>query len=1041
MTRSAKIVLVTALGYFFAGWLGQLFAVPPGYATVIWPASGVAIAACLLSGYRAVLGVFIGSMLVNISITYGNTEQLVFLVPALIALGSSIQTFVSYALVRRFIGFPIEFHNIRHVLYFLLLAGPFGCLVSASVGTSVLLYFDILPDAQAGLNWLSWWLGDSVGVIVTVPWFVVLFRKRFKVYYDHPWRVVSALFIVALTTALISSSTAYFELNKQRQAFNNSAELDSTLLSERVKNSVDILYGMAGYIRGSGQIYDYEFYDYSENLLRRDRAIKALSLNHVVLENERPSYEALMSDMYGRPFQIMQRNADGQLVPAGEHSRYVSVGIIYPSEPNLKALGYDVYSESLRRQTIDQAIRLNAAYPTPAIRLVQDSLAILVFLPVYKGQQLTAMATALFDISDLSERVLGRHRDGTTEVYLVDRRTGQDPYVIAASDNATLVDEALFAKLETQAFPVMARTIIPVGAHHWELIHVSPTRFIEQPWGTHFVLVAGLFVAGLLGWVLSLVFSHAGQIERQVTARTRELSEANAALRDYGEQLRQATESAQEANLAKSRFLANMSHEIRTPLNGLLGSMSLLQEKNLATEQKNLVALALQSGDALLDLVNDILDLSKIEAGELELEYHDFNVQDLLEDVSSLMRVKAQEREVRFFAPQTLLPEVLLEGDRLRLRQVILNLLGNAIKFSEAGDAVSLSARLEADAGQTHLLVAVQDTGIGISEGLQSRLFQRFKQADTSTTRRYGGTGLGLAISKELVEAMGGEIGVESQLGQGSTFWIRLPVTLTKQAPLQLPKAAEALTEIVLISQDDADVPYLQAICVSLNIQWQHLINVNAESLANAQLLLVDQALLAQPDQAQRLRDLAIPIVLLCEQGSTIELDNVVASLYKPVHRRALLNALESAYAQPTVLGASAGVPAEQSHLSKPKVLLVEDNLTNQIVAKGMLALLDVDVDVAQNGAEALEQVQQQRYDLIFMDCQMPVMDGYEATEHVRLLGADSATPATVPIIALSANAMKGDDELCYAAGMNDHVAKPVTKPRLEEVLKQWLAQ
>lgn len=1043
MAQTTKIILFTALSYFVAGWLGQLFAVPPGYATVIWPASGIAIAACLLAGYRAAIGVFIGSTLINVAITYDQTQQWVFSVSMLIALGSAIQTAVSYALVRRVIGTPLELHNVRHVLYFILLAGPLGCLISATVGTSVLLYFSIVPIEQASLNWLSWWLGDSVGVLVTVPWLVVLFRRQFKVYYDHPGRLIAALCLVALITGIVSTYTAYFELKKQHHTFQNNAELDSTLLSERIKNSVDILYGLSGYVRGSGQIYDYEFYEYSENLLRRDRAIKALSLNHVVSPRELDRYEALMSDMYTQPFQVKERNDEGELIPVTSRDRYIPVGIIYPAQANVKALGYDVYSEASRRAAIDEAIRLNSAYPTPAIQLVQESLAILMFLPVYEGQRLSSLATAMFDVEDLSQRVLGRHRNGTTQVYLIDRRIDTDPYVIAASDNADLSDQALLQGLEQQTFPVMSRSIIPVGAHHWELVHVSSTYFIEQPWGTHFVLVAGGFVAGLLGWVLSLIFCHAAQIERQVKIRTKELSQANAALRDYGEQLRQATESAQEANLAKSRFLANMSHEIRTPLNGLLGSMTLLQSKSLSYEEKKLVDLALQSGDSLMTLVNDILDLSKIEAGELVLEDDYFDIQSLLEDVSSLMYAKAQEKGLRLIAPQTLLPEMQIKGDRLRIRQVILNLLGNAIKFTEPGGQVQLQAQYEGVPDKTEqrlLTITVKDTGIGISDGLQRRLFQRFKQADTSTTRRYGGTGLGLAISKELIDAMEGNIGVESQLGQGASFWFTLSVVTKEQPALTLPESLVSAPNVALLSDNQSDMAYLKAIWHALGVELA--VHRTLTEAPAADLWLLDQSRLSEPAVLAHLRQPNHPCVLLSEPGDVLALEGIHAPrVDKPIQRFALLSAVATAMspASNPLLATNSLATSMATFGDTAKVLLVEDNLTNQIVAKGLLGLFGIVVDVAENGEEAIKQARSQRYDLIFMDCQMPVMDGYEATEHIRLFDDQAATSAQVPIIALSANAMKGDDELCFDAGMNDHVAKPIAKERLEAVLVKWL--
>lgn len=1041
MVHAVKVIVVTAISYFCAGWIGQIFSVPPGYATVIWPASGVAISACLLFGYRPVIGVFLGSALVNISITYTNIGQIVILVPVLIALGSAIQTAFSYALVRIFIGKKLRFYNVRHVLSFILLAGPVGCLVSASNGTFILYSFGVISPEEMPLNWLSWWLGDSVGVIVLVPWLAVLFRKHFSVRYDRPVRIIFALFSVALATVILSISTAYFELEKQRQVFNSNAELSSTLLNGRIKNSMDVLYGLAGYIRGSGHVTLEEFKSYGETVMSQDRAIRALSINHVLDANDIGDYEAEMSALYGSPFIVKQRNAQGEMVSVDARDRYVPVGLIYPNEGNENAIGFDVYSETSRRIAIESAIRLNAVVPTSAISLVQNSHAVLMFLPAYKNRKLYAMATGLIEIEDLSSRILDRHQIYNTEVYLVDRQPGQKPYILASSKNAALSSQDLLEGLANHTFPFAHYSMISVGAHRWELIHISHSEFIEQPWGTHFVLVGGLFVAGLLGWVLSLVFSHAAQIERQVASRTKELSQANSALREYGEKLKQASLEAQEANQAKSRFLANMSHEIRTPLNGMLGSLALMKSHPMNADQQTLVELAHQSGDALLDLVNDILDLSKIEAGELELDPQYFDLQDLLEDVSSLMRIKAEEKGLVLVSPQTLLPEGLVYGDRLRIRQILLNLIGNAVKFTSHGGMVRLLVhQVEQDESAAKFRLQIIDSGIGISDSLQKRLFHRFKQADASTTRRYGGTGLGLAISKELIDAMGGEIGVESKLGQGSTFWCEFSLPVKREPKTYAAQELSNISTVHLLCNKEEDKTYIQTLLDA----WQLPVRLgefmpDIELLSATEIIIIDELLLTD-DVQESLANIHKQVIVLVGQGCKRNEAELYAmtSVYKPVHRKALYSALEKLNQDQPIDNAFTNVEPE---VRGARVLLVEDNLTNQIVAKGMIGLFGHTVDVAENGQIALDMLQETAYEMVFMDCQMPIMDGYEATRAIRLLGDGAATSKDVPVIALSANAMKGDDQLCFDSGMDAHIAKPISKDRLGDVINTWLGR
>ena len=587
------------------------------------------------------------------------------------------------------------------------------------------------------------------------------------------------------------------------------------------------------------------------------------------------------------------------------------------------------------------------------------------------------------------------------------------------------------------------RKLIPVGASSWELVHIAPNYFVDQPWSTQFTVAGGMFLSGLLGWVFILVFSHTAQIEQQVVARTRALSFANRSLRESEGRLKTAIAEAEEANMAKSRFLANMSHEIRTPLNGLLGSLLLLQEKSLSSEQQSLVAMAQQSGDSLLDLINDILDLSKIEAGELQLEPHHFLMQDLLEDVATLMRPRALDKRIGLVAPSTMLPEVQVWADRLRIRQILVNLIGNAIKFTPEGQ-VNVSTEYEmVTNGSIQLRVVIQDTGIGISEEAQKRLFQRFKQADGSTTRQYGGTGLGLAISKELAEAMGGSIGFESEQNVGSRFWFA--ITLDCQTAPKLLISEEVNKHgAILLSGLGMDEPYVCAILRGLSIP-NRIMNtlgdaIDANNEHHTPVLILEAGYLTD-SQLQALSTYRGGIVLVVERAIDLKRFSGFAFsvVYRPVHRRALLEALNDASMRRFGVIEAVDEVVEQELKFMGRVLLVEDNATNQLVAKGVLSLLGVEVDVAANGQEALDKVQHSAYDLIFMDCQMPIMDGYEATKRIRQLSAESLTPANVPIVALSANAMKGDDTACIAVGMNDHVAKPISKPRLEQVLKKWL--
>jgi signal transduction histidine kinase/CheY-like chemotaxis protein/HPt (histidine-containing phosphotransfer) domain-containing protein len=542
-----------------------------------------------------------------------------------------------------------------------------------------------------------------------------------------------------------------------------------------------------------------------------------------------------------------------------------------------------------------------------------------------------------------------------------------------------------------------------------------------------------------------------GTLARQFDALTGELEQAR-------QEMAHARDAALEVGRLKGEFLATMSHEIRTPMSGIMGMSDLLLRTPLTDKQQRYADTIQRSADGLLGTLNDILDISKLEARSVELERRDFGLRSLVEEVAQAFAGPAHAKGLELLCAIPLELDAICRGDPSRLRQILVNLLSNAVKFTRRGEVVLEVAAAPAQGGGYAVRFEVRDTGIGISPENSAHIFYPFSQADASTTRQFGGTGLGLAICKRLTELMGGEIGVESRPGVGSTFWLEIPLESSGMGASVWKLAPTSLGGLrALIAYDNpTGRELLERQLSSWEMRWQSVGSGGEvlEALRAAagrgkpfDLLLLDADM---PDiqggelvRAIRADDSIanISLVMLCSVTSESDLDatDIQRHLVKPVRQSDLFDCMSA------VLGHAAGgsgptreAPENAASGMQIRVLLVEDNAASQDVVMAMLEDMECRVEVVNDGQEALDAMASRHYDVVLMDCQMPVMDGYQATAEIRRREAAESVERGVPIVALTAHAAEGEREKCLEAGMDDYLSKPFRQDALREVLERW---
>lgn len=883
----------------------------------IWLPAGIALVGCYLWWWRFIPAVFIASFAFNYSVQ--PTEGAITLLSdhgiefCLIAFGASLQAFVGSALLRYWLRNPLKQASSLKILYFIFIVGVLVNLISSNIGIFTLSVFN--PEYSEEHYWnnlLYWWLGDSLGVILAAPFILSLLSDDTLVNQQKRSRILLLSSSGVLFISILLSTGFFINFSNDNAKLSSAREMKSIEngLYRELNKSMAQLQNLASYIQNSDDLNRENFSKFVNTLVVNQPTIAAMSWNPVISQSDKNAHQLELRGIYDK--EVIIRG--DPLLPADP---IVYVRLIAPEEKNSKAIGFNVFSNKDRKQTLVEAELSFQPKATPIIQLVQSDSATpayLMFFPVFKGnRELKGFATGVFLVEDMILEAFDINGIKRFDYEIYQR--GQTVPFSSNNSSSPLIDDESAENLH-----------FLLAGQEWILyLKTNAEYFLQQKSQSYFLLYILEFVIIAFIMLLILVMN-----SRQIALNT--------IVTERTTSLRIAVEEANEANLAKSRFLANMSHEIRTPMNAVIGFSRLARElDDLPTIQNYLEKIEISS-DLLLNIVNDILDISKIEANKLVLSHEDFDLHKSLLRVDSIFYSQAKEKNLSWEVINNIPSTLYFKGDQVRFEQVLVNLCSNALKFTKQGFIQVIADMRVINKDKNEIIITVKDSGIGISAENQKKLFSAFTQADNSTSRQYGGTGLGLVLSKELSRLMQGDIIIKSEEEVGSEFIFK------------------------------SYMPFADP-----NFKLQQVILKKSKSL----------------ESSPNFNSLG---VVQQNVSDTSESDGSSSAL--------------------------------GMHL-----LVAEDNEINRLVIEAILQNQGITSDIAVNGKEAVEKIKTAHYDAVLMDCQMPVMDGYMATEAIRKL----PNVKDIPIFALTADVTAESKNKAKQCGFTGHLSKPIM---VEELMK-----